>query len=101
MIKMKSLSLEALEEYIVGLIIHKQQTDDVVKKIKEIHDSLTEEQSLGLHFTNNGTNVRIIVKVINTNLPKCWIEGNQYKFNSFIASTFDFPPEREKSHATA
>lgn len=99
MIKMKDLSIEALEEYLISLIVQKQQTDDVIKKIKEIYDSISEDESVDVNFTHDGKNLRIIVKIINNTQPKCWIEGSQYKFNFFIAHIFDFQTERDKAYA--
>lgn len=98
MIKMRNLSIEALEGYICSLFIAKDISDKILTKISLLNNTINSDEFIEVQTSTHGNNIRIILKVINDKLPKCFIVNHEYKFNSYIAEIFDYPFKREKQN---
>lgn len=78
-------SVEQFEQYLVDLFIAKEICRNIVDKALALDSSIKATEQLAIGIEKNGKNIQVILKVFDDSLPKCWVEGFQYKFNSYIA----------------
>ncbi len=91
-------TITSLTEYLVNLFITKNVVNEIIKKVDKLSHSLPEEQFLAIGVEQNGKDIKVILKVFDDTKPKCWIEGFQYKFNSYISEIITVAGKHERNH---
>lgn len=80
-------TIDSLTEHLVNLFIAKDIIDTIVKKVDKVSHSLLPEEFLAIGVEKNGKNIHVMMKIFDEDKPKCWVEDNQYKFNSRYLDT--------------
>ena len=80
-------TIESLTDYLIKLFVTKDIVDSIIKKVDKISHSLLPEEFLAIGVEKNGNDIHVMMKIFDEDKPKCWVEDNQYKFNSRYLDT--------------
>ena len=88
------LTQEGITLYLMELFIERNFKYQVLNAIRDVENYLKDKEYIKVSIEKEPKKITVHIKIIDGNKPKCYVVGNEYKFNQSLAAILVYPVQK-------